>query len=220
MRSTFLISAALACAVAWPIDSARAMSFTDPAGDFEPTYIGPVNADLDILSGTLGFDPGILYLSSRMNGTIGGTTGSVYLWGVNRGAGTVPFGAPGVTPIFFDAVIRLGSNGSGFITYFPSGGAPTGMPLPAGVVSVVGDTISVALSRSLLPSTGFAFADYTYNHWSRSALGADNLIADVAPAGANLRATAVPEPGTWAMMILGLGMAGAARRSRLRAAFG
>jgi hypothetical protein len=41
-------------------------------------------------------------------------------------------------------------------------------------------------------------------------------IADFAPNASSFRATAVPEPSTWAMMIMGFGMVGGAMRSNRR----
>jgi hypothetical protein len=70
---------------------------------------------------------------------------------------------------------------------------------------------------SLLPSTGFARSDYTFAMWTR--LRADPLmdgtnveIADFAPDASSFKA--VPEPLTWAMMILGFGAVGTAMRRK------
>jgi hypothetical protein len=64
-----------------------------------------------------------------------------------------------------------------------------------------------------LPSAGFGFANYTYVAWSRSALGSRAFIADLAPDTVSVSGTAVPEPTTWAMLVAGFGLTGAALRA-------
>jgi hypothetical protein len=219
MRTRKLALAAAMTAAALVASPLNAATFTDLAGDFLATYTGPHNGDLDILFGSVAFDSDELLLSSTMNGPIGTTTGSVFLWGVNRGAGTnglTTSGPPAVGDpgILLDAVVRLEANGTGRVVTFPSMGAPTTVLLDASMISISGATISGRIPTSLLASTGFAFADYTYEHWSRSALGSQAFIADIAPDPATVTANFVPEPAAWALMLAGFGLAGAALRRR------
>ena len=62
----------------------------------------------------------------------------------------------------------------------------------------------------MLPSTGFAPEDYTFLLWSRTQLAPGVQpqlgIADFAPDEGLL--PLVPEPSTWAMMLLGFGAVG------------
>ncbi|HJR82581.1 MAG TPA: PEPxxWA-CTERM sorting domain-containing protein, partial [Sphingomicrobium sp.] len=58
--------------------------------------------------------------------------------------------------------------------------------------------------------------DYTYAFWTRSELGSQAFIADLAPDGGSFKGTAVPEPATWIMMIGGFGLAGGAMRMARR----
>jgi hypothetical protein len=193
--------------------------FLDPAGDFLPSFTGPANGDLDILSGSVRYNDTYLLLSSTMNGPVGTTEGSLFLWGVDRGSGTpllTTSGPPAVGPdtILLDAVVRLNGNGTGAVLTFPPMGAPTTTLLDSALISISGNTLSASIPRDLLFSTGFAFEHYTYIHWSRSAFGPQEFIADLAPDAASFQATAVPEPASGAMMILGCGLVGAALRRR------
>src|SRR5262249_51622634 len=88
----------------------HAETFVDPAADFLGGYTGPQNGDLDILSGSAAFNADDVLLSSTMNGPIGTTTGSVFLWGIDRGAGLdrlVTSGPPAVggPDILLDAIV-------------------------------------------------------------------------------------------------------------------
>jgi hypothetical protein len=200
-------------------DGAGATTFSDPNGDFLATYAGPHNDDLDILSGSATFDSNYLLLSSTMNGPIGTTSGSLFLWGVDRGSGTdrlITSGPPAVgTPdMLLDAIVRFDASGSGLVLTFPTSGPPVTTLLDPSLITISGDTISGRIPRALLPTTGFDFADYTYVHWSRSAVGGQQFIADLAPDAASFKATSVPEPATWSLMIFGLGLAGGVLRCR------
>jgi hypothetical protein len=212
------VAAALAAAmlVATPL---HATTFADPSGDFLATYTGPHNSDLDVLSGSVAFSSDDLRLSSTMDGPIGTTSGSGFFWGVDRGSGTarlITSGPPAVgTPgMLLDAIVALLANGTGRVVRFPTVGPPVTTPLSPSLITISGDTISARIPRTLLPTTGFAFDDYTYVNWSRSVVGGQQFIADLAPDAASFKATYVPEPATWSLLIFGFGLAGAVLRFR------
>ena len=71
---------------------------SDPAGDFLPSYTGPQNGDLDVLSAQVFFNGSDFRFTSTLNGAIGATPNAIYVWGIDRGAGTPGFPtiAPGV----------------------------------------------------------------------------------------------------------------------------
>jgi PEP-CTERM motif len=99
----------------------------------------------------------------------------------------------------FDRVILLNQDGTGTV---PGVGA-----LPAGAVTIAGNSISAVISGSMLASTGFAKLDYTWNLWPRDGeYTGFAQIADFAPNNANFTTTPVPEPGALAMMLAGLGV--------------
>jgi len=110
--------------------------------------------------------------------------------------------------------VRFDASGSGLVLTFPTAGPPVTTPLDPSLITISGNTITGRIPRALLPTTGFDFADYTYVHWSRSAVGGQQFIADLAPDAASFKATLVPEPATWSLMIFGLGLAGAVLRCR------
>ena len=200
-----------------------ATTIADPAGDFLASYTGPLNADVDILSATAVRDTTGVRLSATVDGDIG-TAGALYVWGINRGAGTarLSFGSPSVgAGVLFDALFVMFSNGDSRVVTFPSVGAPTILVFPSSL-EISGGQISGFVPFNLLPSTGFAPADYQYALWSRQRVnpamdGPNSEIADFAPDVASFTAS-VPEASTWAMLIAGFAAVGAAARRRKVAA--
>lgn len=196
---------------------AVANTLADPAGDFLPSFAGPLNGDLDIISVTATYDGTNVYLSSTQNAAIGTTTGAVYVWGVDRGAGTARLasGTPPLgTGVLFDGVIQLRANGTGQVTTFPEVGSPTTTPLASAAITISGNGISGIIPLSLLPSRGFSVAQYAYNLWPRSPGTGNTFIPDFAPDNSSFVASVVPEPASWALFIAGFGLVGATLRRR------
>ena len=177
----------------------HAASITDPTGDFLPTFGGSASSlDLDVLDATVTYNTGtnIFTLSSTQAGAVGSTATGFYIWGVNRGAGTTGFAANGISGVRFDTVVRLNPNGTGTVA---------GVALPAGAVTIAGNTISASFSGALLPSTGFATVDYTWNLWPRDgAFTGFAAISDFAPNNANFTMAVVPEPASLLLMLSGM----------------
>ncbi|MBL8384307.1 MAG: PEP-CTERM sorting domain-containing protein [Burkholderiales bacterium] len=197
------------------VAASAAHGVTDPQGDFLATYTGVQAADVDVLSafGSYNAGSGTFTFGATLNGAIGTTANSMYVWGVNRGAGTerlnvspIPL-APGVK---FDAVINVTGAGSGTLNLFAGPAAA----LPGGAISITGNSLTVTLAASLLPSTGFAAGAYTWSFWPRVGSGSRDQISDFAPNAGALTVSAVPEPGALAMLVAGLAVVGAAARRR------
>lgn len=200
------IVTALVAILATPV---AAVTRTDPAGDFLATYVGPHNGDLDVLKISESIIGTNFVVSSTLAGPIGTTPGTIYVWGVDRGAGTALFGASlGLDKVLFDAVVVLFPDLTGLAVLIP--GAAT--PLPAGSVTISGNTITGTIPIALLPSTGFTPEHYGFNLWPRLAGGPVANIADFAPDNATIHA--VPEPASWALMIAGLALVGGSMRRR------
>jgi hypothetical protein len=198
-RPAAALLAALA-AMAAPLPALAVDGITDRPGDFLATFAGSASSlDLDVIAATVTYNPGtnIFTFSSTQSGAVGLTSTGFYVWGVNRGAGTAGFAANGLPGVLFDRVMILRPDGTGSI------GATA---LPAGSVLISSNTISASVSGTLLPSTGFALSNYTFNLWPRDgAAGAGFAqISDFAPDNSNFTATVVPEPGSLVLMSLGL----------------
>lgn len=201
--------------------TAAPAAITDPAGDLLGTYTGPSNGDVDILSGDVAFDGTSYFLSTTMNGAVGTTTGSLFVWGVDRGSGAprLTFGSPSVgAGVLFDAVIVMFPDGTLRVVTIPLAGAPTITQFAGGTV-IDGDTMSATVSLALLGSMGFAPEDYAFGLWSRARVnpamdGTNAEIADFLSGSGSINARAVPEPATWLTMLLGFGAACAAIRKR------
>lgn len=206
-----LASTVAAFALSLPLASHALDGITDPKGDFLATFGGSAtaSADLDVLAATVLYNASTdtFTLKATLDGNVGSTATGLYVWGVNRGAGTAGFAASlGIDGVRFDRVILLNPNGTGTVA---GAGA-----LPAGSVIVSGKTITATVSGAMLPGTGFSNKlDYTWNLWPRNTVFAGTAaISDFAPNNANFTATPVPEPASAALLLGGLGLVAAYRR--------
>lgn len=213
LSKTKMIAAALASAVI----AGAAHAASDPAGDFLGTYSGPALADLDIISADARFDGTNFTLTATMNGPITGTPGSLFVWGVNRGAGVDRLNLvsmPALDPtVKWDALAVMATNGDLRVVTLPG---PAVSFIPGGTV-VNGNTISTSVALASWPSTGFAPTSYTFQLWTRLRANPamDGTNIEIADFGPRLFAS-VPEPVSWAMMICGFAVAGTAARRRRR----
>lgn len=198
------------CVAGFVMASAPAQAATvwDAEGDFLPTYVGPHLADLDVLSFSVNYDmtTSTFKLSAKMAGDIVPGSDGFYVIGVNTGTGPIaPFGGLGQPNVKFNQAIAIQKTGTGAI------GATV---LDPSTIKISGDSFSVMVPLSLLPSTGFSPLYYGFNLWPR----VGTSIPDFAPENATL--AAVPEPATWALMIAGFALIGTTlRRRRVTTAF-
>lgn len=227
-------STTFACVTVLGATVAQATTLSDTPGDILPSYTGPAAPDLDVTSVTALFDGVNFRLSATMNGDIGTTPNGIYVWGVDRGAGTDLLAHPTsltdtTTPVGqgvnFDAFIVLNTTGAdGLVVRLGPADPltpldpvhPTGAnALPAAYVSFSGRTINAIVPLSMLPSQGFDVADYGFNMWPRiNDISSNVHVTDFAPDHTTFKATAVPEPASWALMISGFGLLGTALRRR------
>jgi hypothetical protein len=212
MKYVLAIAAALAVPTA-----ARAVS--DPVGDFLGTYSGSQNADLDFTDARARFDGASFNLGLTLAGPVTASPGLLHVWGINRGAGTPRLNIladPDLDPnVRWDALAVLFNDRTLRVVTFPQVGAPTITPIANGV-TVDGNNLSVSVPLALLPSRGFDPGSYTFQLWSRLRANPamDGPNTEIADFGPRLFA-AVPEPSSWAMMIAGFALAGAAARRRV-----
>ena len=126
-----------------------------------------------------------------------------YVWGFDRGAGatTANFGAIGLPNIIFDSVVVVLPDGTGQVVTLEMG-TPVPTPLPAGAITIDGNTFTAMVPLSMLPSQGFATADYTQNLWPRyGGIETDDQISDFAPDASMAAPTGTvadtPGPSSW-----------------------
>jgi hypothetical protein len=202
----------------------------DDAGILQ-TFVGTAGEDLDVRGASAFYDSGNVFLTAQMGADIGTTAGGFYVWGVDTGSPIDFFKAEHDSPLFadasgvkspdplvgvgvnFDTFIVLHTDGTGSINYFsPDHQAQS---LAAGAISITGDTISVVIPQTLLFATnGDDISHFGFNIWPRNGGFRNDQVTDFAPDSSNFQATAVPEPATWAMMILGVGGIGSILRRR------
>ncbi|OAN62213.1 PEPxxWA-CTERM sorting domain-containing protein [Sphingomonas sp. TDK1] len=190
---------------------AQSRTVTDATGDFLSGYTGPKLADLDVTSFSVSYDSAakMFTLGTTFAGGITPGTPGFYVYGVNTGKGAIrPFGGIGQGNVIFDQAIIVQKDGTGSIG---------GTALDSNWVAIAGNILTVKVPLSLLPSTGFSPTHYGFNLWPRTGFGGNAQISDFAPENATL-AAAVPEPASWAMLMLGAGAAGGMLRYRRRRA--
>ena len=218
MRLLFKILSSAALLVS---ASAASAAISDPTSDFLLTYTGPANGDVDIISADVAFTGSAFVFSETMNGPVGTTPNSLFVWAINRGAGIArPALAPPAigSTLLWDAVVVMFPDGLLRVVTFPAAGPPTITNI-AGGTSVSGSSLSALVGLPLLPSTGFAPTAYTFELWSRvrvnpAADGLTSEVADLAPNAGPIFA-AVPEPATWMSMLLGFALIGGMMRRKL-----
>jgi PEP-CTERM motif len=177
-----------------------------PSSGFLPTYAGPQNGDFNITSGEAFLHNGTFEFDAAFSDPIGTTNGVFYVWGIDRGLNLAPFGAnrPGV--LFDSVVISAPSLNESFVLDLVSNQMT---PLTGTAVDVSGNTLKLFVPDSLLPSEGFSDSHYLVNLWTRDGLNSADFtqIAEFAPSNSDVGVT-VPEPATWAMLLVGLGAMG------------
>lgn len=186
---------------------------SDPAGDFITEYTGPERGDLDVVeieAVQSGLD---FVLTGRMAAPIDTVLGGSYVWGVNRGAGTAGFG-PNYAGVLFDTVI-VAQSATGNVLLNLFNGMP-GTMLDPGVMTIAGDTLTLRIAKSLLPSTGFDFDSYGFNLWPRApGIAGIAGLSDFAPDNATI--TAAPEPAAVSLAALALAAVWLMRRRAMAA---
>jgi hypothetical protein len=198
--------------------SARAAS--DPAGDFLATFTGAHNANLDITSAEARFDGINFNLKLTLDGPVGLPAGQLYVWGINRGAGTARLNEvsdPDLDPaVKWDSLAVLTADGTLRVVVLPPAGPPAITAFAGGAVAN-GNTVTTVVPFSLLTSRGFAPTSYTFQLWSRLRANpaVDGPNTEIADFGPRIFAS-IPEPASWAMMISGFVFTGIfARRQRV-----
>ena len=201
MRKIGLALAFLPLVLAAP---AAASVVTDPEGDILSTFVGVPSPDLDVTTFFVILNSmNNFVIEAEFAGAINPATNALYVIGVDTGAGAIaPFADIGQPNVTFDqAIVIAGATGTG---------AVSGNSIE---VAIDGNAFRAVVPLSLLPSTGAAPGGYGFNIWPRVGFGNNNQISDFAPENALLR-TAVPEPSSWLMMLLGFGLMGTAIRYR------
>lgn len=210
------LAGVIAAAILGP---AKADTVTDAPNDFLATFTGPHNGDLDVLSVGALNDGTNVTLTATLNGPIGTTAGEAYVFGINRGGGLplLTFGTPSVgAGVNFDAVAVLRPSGGSFVDIL----LPTSQaPIALNDVTFTGSKLRAVVPLADLPTNGFSAGNFLYNLWPRDGLDtSDNgQISDFAPDASSFAAS-VPEPGAWAMLLVGFGLLGAIGRRRGRVA--
>ena len=112
MRRVLLAAGAVLALAAAP---ATAATITDAVGDFLPTYAGPLDADLDVISFNVVFDDvdDAFRLTAAMAGDIDPAKAGLYAIGVDTGTGPIaPFADVGAPNVRFNQVVAVQKSGT------------------------------------------------------------------------------------------------------------
>lgn len=220
MRHRRLCAGAASASIALAAVAAQAATVIDAPNDFLPTFAGTTSPDLDVLSLSVTFDGAAFRLGTTVNGPVGTLPTALYVFGVNRGAETANFASLGLPGVVFDSVVLMTGAGELSGTDLATG---TPFLLPADAATINGNSFTIDVPLSVLPSLGLPPEQYGFNLWPRDFSGpplSDPQISDFAPDETVLAAgsvTPIPEPATWAQLTLGFaGLAFALCRSRSR----
>jgi len=201
MRRLLLVAGAIVTLAG--AGAAHASIVSDPTGDFLGSFVGNHDPDLDVTSFAVSYNAATttFTLNATLAGAINPALPGLYVIGVNTGTGAIaPFAGIGEPNVIFNQVAVVQKTGAATI------GAN------ALTATILDNTFSLLVPLNLLPSTGFTPENYGWNLWPRNGLGNNNQISDFAPENSTL--AAIPEPGTWAMLLVGFGVLGAALRRR------
>ena len=187
------------------------------ASTFLPTYAGPESPSLALNSISATFNGSFFDFSSTSEAPVNSApTGSLYVWGINRGSGTARFftspptlSSPDIgSNVLFDAVFVINPTGNSMVNLF-NGQSPE--IVPSSDIHISGNTINAYLPLSFLPTTGAQPQDYSVDLWPRVGLGQNNQIAQFygitnAVDPVNVQVAVTPLPAPWLLITSGLGL--------------
>jgi len=201
MRRLLLVAGAIVTLAG--ASAAHATTVSDPTGDFLGSFVGNHDPDLDVTSFGVTYNAATtsFTLNATLAGAINPALPGLYVIGVNTGTGAIaPFAGIGEPNVIFNQVAVVQKTGA------------TAIGANNLTATILDNTFSLVVPLGLLPSTGFTPENYGWNLWPRNGLGNNNQISDFAPENSTL--AAIPEPATWAMMLIGFGALGAVLRRR------